>query len=63
MGEADYKSLLDSRAAEKSDARASDRARIKAGVNPVQIQKENSAINGDYIRSQPISNFAEAMDW
>lgn len=55
--------LIELRAAEKIAARAADAARMKAGVSPDQIQRENSAVNGAHIRGKPISNFAEAMDW
>lgn len=63
MRKANQKSLTQVRAEDKVAARAADAARIKAGVSPAQIQRENSAVNGAQIRGKPISNFAEAMDW
>lgn len=53
------KNLLAIRSAEKAAARAADAARIKAGVNPAQIQIVNSAFKG---RLRTIKNFAEAME-
>lgn len=52
------KNLLAIRSAEKIASRAADEARIKAGVSPAQIQRENSAFKG---RLRTITNLADAM--
>jgi len=54
------KNLLRRRAAEKSRARAADKARLAAGVNPAQLQAENSALKEHFRRCKRIANLAQA---
>jgi hypothetical protein len=56
------KSLLEIRAKEKAASRAADVARIKAGVSPSQIQRENDAFRGRFRKGINISNLAEALE-